>query len=116
MSAWDWRDSTGFGRAVQVEPAVYSVRGPDDLDHARACDFIIHRGITPCSCDASRRRVRGRPDLVGVSWWWQCWFRWQEARVQNILRQPERIPWPVHGPDGEPWIPGIDFDDTPEAD
>lgn len=97
----DYRDGQGFGRPEQVSPAVYSVKGPDDLDHASGCDFILHRGITPCNCDATRKRF---------SWWWQCWFRWQEVRCQNSPR-PDRLPWPVRGPDEVPWVPGIDFND-----
>lgn len=109
----DYRDSAGFGRPVQATPAVFSVKGPDDLDHAMGCDFIRHKGITPCSCDATRSRIV--PGGGSLSWWWQCWFRWQEARVANVLRQPERVPWPVKGPDDDPWIGGIDFDDGPAA-
>ena len=105
----EYRDEEGFGRPVEATRAVYSVKGPDDLDHAMRCDFIIHKGITPCSCDATRRRIV--PGGGSLSWWWQCWFRWQEVRVRNQPRPSGPLPWPVHGPDDTPWVPGIDFND-----
>lgn len=102
-----WRNPEGFGRPVEVSPDVFSVAGPDDLEHAVPCDFIVERGILPCSCDATRKRY---------SWWWKCWFRWQEVRVMNQARPSYRIKWPVHGPDHEPWVPGVDYDDTQDAE
>lgn len=103
----DVRDEEGFGRSVQVTPAVFSAKGPDEEDHSSGCDFILHKGITPCSCDATRMRY---------SWWWQCWFRWQEIRVRNQPRNSGPLPWPVVGPDGDPWVPGIDFNDGRSED
>lgn len=115
MSADSFRDSEGFGRPVQVEPAVYSVTGPDGMGHAQLCRFIASKGILPCSCDATRRAIHDRPDLVSHSWWYRCWFRWQEVRCSALLR-PAPLPWPVHGPDGDPWVPGIDFHDGRDED
>lgn len=115
MRRHQWTDAEGFGRPVEVQEAIYSVIGPDNLDHAVRCEFITERGILPCSCDQTRTRISNRPDLVGKSWWWKCWFRWQEVRCQNSPR-PDRLPWPVSGPDGDPWVPGIDFNDGRDDD
>jgi hypothetical protein len=99
-----WRDLEGFGRPEEVEPQTFNVVGPDNEDHAPGCMFNMHEGILPCSCDATR---------VEYSWWWKCWLRWQKARVSrhHSVAPRDRMPWPVKGPDGDPWIPGIDFND-----
>lgn len=102
MSNDTWRDSEGFGRAVEVEPRVWSAKGPDNEDHAARCSFIFYRGILPCSCDATRKRH---------SDWWHRWMRWQQARSANIIRHQWPLKWPVDGPDGDPWVPGVDFND-----
>lgn len=109
-----WRDENGFGRPVEVEAAVYAVTGADDEQHAVACDFIEYSGILPCSCDAMRGRHRRDESRVGKSWWFRCWIRWQEVRVYPGQRRERIVPWPVHGPDGEPWVPGVDFNDAPD--
>lgn len=96
-----FRDANGFGRPVDVGPNVFSVAGPDDQQHSVHCQFITERGILACSCDASR---------VRNSWWWRCWFRWMEVRVRP-QKGEARIPWPIAGPDGDPWVPGVDFND-----
>ena len=98
-----WRDREGFGRPVEVSTNVYSVKGPDDADHARNCEFIWHNGLLPCNCDATRGKH---------SWWWRCWMRWQTARISRHLsvEPQDRVPWPIKGPDDEAWIQGIDFD------
>lgn len=111
-----YRDEEGFGRPVEVEPRVMSVVGPDDLDHASGCEFILTRGILPCSCDATRRRFSDRDPSQPKGWWWKCWFRWQEVRVRNQPRNSGPLPWPVRGPDGDPWVPGIDFNDGRSGD
>lgn len=101
-----YRDSEGFGRPVEVEHRVWSVKGPDNEDHAQGCMFIQRKGILPCSCDATRKEYM---------LWWYRWLRWQQARVSpaNVERP---IKWPVAGPNGsgEQWIPGIDFNDEPQ--
>lgn len=99
-----YRDPYGFGRPVEQGERTYSVVGPDDCDHAMTCEFIAHRGVLPCSCDATRKRFE-------ESGWWEGWLRWSEYRVR-----PERVKWPVPGPDGDPWIPGVDFNDTEGVD
>ena len=97
-----YRDREGFGRAEEIHDGTFSVVGPDDQDHAVACDFIRDKGILPCSCDATRRQF---------SWWWKCWLRWQHARVSRYTWRdcPDRVLWPIMGPDREPWISGVDF-------
>jgi hypothetical protein len=99
-----WRDSTGFGRPEDIGHNTWSQVGPDDEDHAVGCMFIMRRGILPCSCDATRRER---------SEWWKRWLRWQEARVMPSNRA-NRTKWPVTGPDGDPWVPGVDFNDEEE--
>jgi len=103
-----WRNLEGFGRQKEVSPGTFSVVGPDDLDHALACDFIVRQGILPCSCDATRREF---------SWWWKCWLRWQKARVSRhrSVAPRNRVPWPIVGPDDEPWVPGLDFNNDEEG-
>jgi hypothetical protein len=104
-----WRDSEGFGRDIQVSPGVWSVKGPDNEDHAVGCAFIVQRGILPCSCDATRKRF-GRDHKANLTHWFERWLRWQKARsVAYATQRP--MPWPVTGPDGDPWVPGIDFND-----
>ena len=100
-----WRDREGFGRPVEVVPAVYSTKGPDDLDHAAECEFISSEGILRCNCDATRGMY---------SQWGMYWRRWQRARINrhHTLQPQDRVPWPVMGPDGTAWIAGIDYDDT----
>jgi hypothetical protein len=96
-----YRDYEGFGKPVEVEPRVWSSKGPDNEDHATGCTFIAVRGILPCTCDATRKEY---------SEWWKRWLRWQGARsVAYETMRP--MPWPITGPDGEPWVPGIDFND-----
>lgn len=104
-----WRDSEGFGRDVEVEPRVWSVKGPDNEDHAVGCAFIVQRGILPCSCDATRKRF-GKDEHGEPTRWFERWVRWQKARsVAYATNRPMK--WPVTGPDGEPWVPGVDFND-----
>lgn len=100
----NWRDTEGFGRDIEVSPGTWSAKGPDDEDHAIHCDFIKHKGILPCSCDFTRRVM---------TWWWQCWLRWQKARVNRYhsTAARDRVPWPIKGPDGDPWVAGIDYND-----
>lgn len=112
MSANVWRDPAGFGRAVEVSPGVWSTVGPDDEDHASGCEFIRTLGLLPCSCDATRARIPGRG--MSRSWWYRCWFRWQECRV-SPWETRNRVPWPVKGPDGDPWVEGVDYQDAPEV-
>jgi hypothetical protein len=104
-----WRNREGFGRPQEVNPGTWSVVGPDEQDHALSCDFIHHQGLLPCSCDATRRRF---------SWWWKCWLRWQIARVSrhHSVEPRDRVPWPIVGPDQEPWVPGLDFNNDEEGD
>jgi len=98
-----WRDSEGFGRDIEVSPGTWSAKGPDNEDHAIHCLFIAHKGILPCTCDATRKEF---------SQWWKRWLRWQKARsVYYVTQRP--MPWPITGPDGDPWVPGIDFNDEP---
>lgn len=100
-----WRDIEGFGRIQYVEERVAFVTGPDEEDHASGCMFIVHAGILPCSCDATRNEY---------SWWWKCWLRWQKARVNRYhsTSARDRVPWPIKGPDNDPWIAGVDFNDN----
>lgn len=97
-----WRDTWGFSRATETEPGsgVFFVIGADDLSHAVFCDFVQERGVLACSCDATRRPER--------SWWRRCWLQWMNARVSPYERR-HRVPWPILGPDGEPWVEGRDF-------
>jgi len=107
-----WRDSEGFGRSVEVEPRVWSVVGPDNEDHAPGCMFIYKRGVLPCSCDATRKQY-GKDQHGEYTHWHKRWVRWQKARVANyVTKRP--MPWPVTGPDGDPWVPGVDFNDEEE--
>ena len=103
-----WRNSEGFGRPQEVGHGTFSVVGPDEQDHAITCDFYRDKGILPCSCDATRRRN---------SWWWKCWMRWQLARVSRhrSVEPRDRVPWPIVGPDGDPWVPGLDFNNDEEG-
>lgn len=102
-----YRDREGFGRPEENSRNVFSVVGPDDADHSINCSFYQHRGLLPCNCDASRGEF---------SFWWKCWMRWQKARVERYAWRASarvaRMPWPVMGPDRDPWIPGVDFNDT----
>ena len=109
MSRDTWRDSEGFGRDVQVSPGTWSAIGPDDLDHSIYCEFITCKGVLPCDCDATRKRY-GRDHEGKATEWYPRWLRWQRARSLNILRS-SLVKWPVTGPDGEPWVPGVDFND-----
>jgi hypothetical protein len=104
-----WRNLEGFGRPAEVSPRTFSVTGPDEQDHAVACAFITKQGILPCSCDATRKEF---------SWWWKCWLRWQYARVMrhHSTHPQDRVPWPVEGPDKDPWVPGIDFNNDPAGE
>lgn len=110
-----YRDGAGFSRRTETwaGSGTWYAIGPDDCSHSIHCDFIRRRGILPCNCDATREEypqpaagVDGRP----ASWWYRCWFRWQEVRVSPYEHR-ERVPWPVQGPDEEPWVEGQDFDD-----
>lgn len=102
MTRDTWRDAEGFGRDVQVSPGVWSAIGPDDEDHAIACEFITTKGVLPCNCDQTRKKHTE---------WWRRWLRWQQVRVHNH-RAVRPIQWPVTGPDGYPWVPGVDFNDN----
>lgn len=104
---------------ITEEHRVISVRCIDREDHASGCDFALNDGVLPCSCDATRKRG---------SWWSTCWLEWNKIRVSPgsdihyRTHTPDgypttdgyhsQLPWPVKGPDGDPWIPGRDFDDT----
>lgn len=99
MTRDQWRDSEGFGREQEVEPRTWAVVGPDGEEHAPGCMFIQKRGVLPCSCDRTRREF---------TQWWKQWLRWQTVRSVPCTC-PRPIKWPVHGPDGEWWIPGHDF-------
>jgi hypothetical protein len=97
-----------------VEFRTFNVVGPDNEDHAVACNFIEHKGILPCSCDATRRRF-GLDEHGKRTYWFQRWLRWQKARVANYeTKRP--MPWPITGPDGDPWVPGIDFNDDEQGE
>ena len=110
-----YRDSEGFGRDIQVSPGVWSVKGPDNEDHAVGCAFIVQRGVLPCSCDATRKRF-GRDHENNLTRWFERWLRWQKARSANILRDSWPLKWPITGPDGDPWVPGVDFNDDEAPD
>ena len=106
-----WRDSEGFGRDIEVSPGTWSAKGPDNEDHAIHCGFIVWRGIVPCGCDATRKEF-GRDHEGNRTYWFQRWLRWQKARsVAYATQRP--MPWPITGPDGDPWVPGIDFNEDP---
>lgn len=113
MLANIYRDDAGFSRSAETHAGsgVWYAIGPDDLSHFPQCDFIRRRGILPCSCDATRREypqpAAGAARRV-ASWWYRCWFRWQEARV-SPYESRLRVPWPVQGPDEEPWVEGVDY-------
>lgn len=106
-----WRDSEGFGRDIEVSPGVWSTIGPDNEGHAIHCEFISNKGILPCSCDATRKMF-GKDHEGNHTHWLERWARWQKARVANYVTV-RPMPWPVTGPDGDPWVPGIDFNDEP---
>ena len=105
-----WRNSEGFGRSIEVEPRVWSCVGADGEDHAIGCEFIVHQGILPCSCDATRRRF-GVDHEGRRTKWFDRWLRWEDAR-SHLYHEERPIKWPVTGPDGDAWIPGIDFNDA----
>lgn len=109
MSTDTWRDPEGFGRNIEVSPDVWSAKGPDDEDHSIHCSFIYLRGILPCDCDATRKRF-GVDHTGQQTRWYPRWMRWQTVRSSG-LRHQRPIEWPVTGPDGEPWVPGVDFND-----
>ena len=94
-----WRDTEGFGRAVEVEPRVWSIIGPDEQDHALGCMFIEKVGVLPCSCDYTRRTFTD---------WYHQWLRWATVRTYYYRDSP-LLKWPIEGPDGDWWVPGIDF-------
>ena len=94
----------GFSVPQVASPAVYFVKGPDNENHSLGCDFYIHDGVVPCSCDATRHHR---------STWWNYWLVWAKHRSSGIHHK-KPVKWPVHGPDGTPWIPGVDFDDSPD--
>lgn len=102
-----WRDDQGFSINKETEPGsrVYFTMGPDDLSHALYCEFVQERGNLACSCDASRGL---HPGDSRRSWWYRCWLRWMGARVRPEEKR-RRVPWPVEGPDGDPWVEGVDF-------
>lgn len=101
MTRDTWRNFEGFGRGIEVSPGVWSTVGADEEDHARLCEFITTGGVLPCNCDYTRRKHTE---------WWNRWLRWQRVRCEN--RTAERpLKWPVTGPDGYPWVPGVDFND-----
>jgi hypothetical protein len=103
-----WRNREGFGRPEEVSPGTWSVVGPDDMDHAVNCSFIRYHGVACCDCDATRR---------AYSWWYKSWLRWQIARVSrhHMVEPKDRVPWPIQGPDGEPWVPGLDYNNDEEG-
>jgi len=101
-----WRDSEGFGREVQVGQGTWSTVGPDNEDHAIHCGFIVYRGVLPCDCDATRKQFAQTPEGKGI--WYSRWLRWAAVRTYTSRTEP-LVKWPVTGPDGEPWVPGIDF-------
>lgn len=95
--------------------------GLDGLDHSPGCMFIILDGIEPCSCDATRKQFSERDPSQPKGWWHRCWESWMRVRVspswwaRSDGKQPK---WPIMGPGGpeeEPWVPGVDFDDSPET-
>lgn len=95
--------------------------GLDGLDHSPGCMFIILDGIEPCSCDATRKQFSERDPSQPKGWWYRCWERWMRVRVspewwaRSDGQQPK---WPVEGPHGQeegPWVPGVDYDDSPET-
>lgn len=108
MSRDTWRSPEGFGRPQEFEHGTWSQIGPDNEDHAIHCGFIVQRGILPCDCDATRKRFAQTSEGKGI--WYSRWLRWQIARVSPV-QFPRPIKWPVTGPDGEPWVPGVDFND-----
>lgn len=101
MTRDTWRDREGFGRDKEVSPGVWSAVGPDEQDHSIHCAFITLRGILPCECDATRRRF---------SEWHHQWLRWATVRTYTSRTSP-LVKWPVQGPDGDWWVPGVDFND-----
>lgn len=115
MSKDTYRDREGFGRPEHVGEGTWSQVGPDEEDHAIHCTFIARRGIMPCSCDATRRQF-GKDQHGERTLWFERWARWQMARSANILREQWPLKWPVKGPDGEPWVPGVDFNDDPRPE
>lgn len=104
-----WRDTEGFGRPVEVEPRVWSQIGPDDEDHGINCEFIWHKGILPCTCDATRKPF-GKDVNGDRTYWYQKWLRWAAVRAYHSRTSP-LVKWPVEGPDGDWWVPGVDFND-----
>lgn len=110
MTRDTWRDPEGFGRDVEVEPRVWSAIGPDNEDHAINCEFIDYRGILPCTCDATRKRF-GKDENGERTYWLEQWLCWATARARYTRDSP-LVKWPVEGPDGDWWVPGIDFNDS----
>lgn len=92
-----------FSQPQVSSPAVYYVTGPDNESHSLGCDFYIHEGVVPCTCDATRRPH---------STWWNYWLVWAKHRANCVNCCAAPIKWPVRGPDDTPWIPGVDFDDS----
>lgn len=99
-----WRNHRGFTRDIKDPSGAWFVNGPDGEDHALGCMFVLRACVMPCTCDATRRFGSG---------WHTSWERWMEVMLWNTIPEGMTKPfkWPVDGPDGEPWIPGIDFND-----
>ena len=113
MARDTWRNAEGFGRPEEIGPDVWSAVGPDSEDHSIHCSFIYRQGILPCDCDATRSRFATTAEGKGI--WYQRWVRWQTARSSRF-RTGKLIKWPVTGPDGDAWIPGIDFHDDKDTE
>lgn len=101
-----WRDSKGWSREEQVQHRTYSVNGPDGEDHSINCLFYARYGASPCSCDASR--------LEG-SVWFQKYIAWLKAMMWSQSTAAKPFAWPVEGPDGDMWVPEVDFNTSQET-
>lgn len=99
-----WRDSWGFTRPEGSDRTAWSINGPDGEDHSLGCMFVQKKGAQECTCDRTRRFP---------SEWVKRHTVWVQTMMWNTVPEGMSKPfkWPVTGPDGDPWVPGVDFND-----